>query len=263
LVQAYPTSFFTSPTEFAATAIAHGAKLFVANCAVCHGPNGQGDGPAAKSLPVQPANLTAQHFWAHTDGELFWYLSHGFEAPDGSTTMPGFGGTLSSEARWDLIDYLRAHNAGEGMRKTGQWLHPLPVPQFDAECADGQTIDLDDLRGRPLRIVAEAAEDQALLALPVDVNIVTIVVTRDRSIRPDRAACITREPSAWTAFSIIAGVSPDAFAGAEMLADSNHWLRAFWPSGQRIGPASFARTLIDIAAHPLPLNSGGAQGHRH
>ena len=61
-VQAFPTSFYTSPTEFAATAIVHGAKLFAANCVVCHGAEGRGDGPAAKSLPWPPADLTADTF---------------------------------------------------------------------------------------------------------------------------------------------------------------------------------------------------------
>ena len=136
-VPAYTTSFFTSPTEFAATAIAHGAKLFAANCTLCHGTKGRGDGPAAKSLPTPPADLTAEHFWAHSDGELFWYISHGFEAPNGGIAMPGFDGRLSSEARWDLIDYLRAHNAGESMRTAGKWPHPLPMPQFDVACGDG------------------------------------------------------------------------------------------------------------------------------
>jgi hypothetical protein len=34
--------------------------------------------------------------------------------------MPGLDTVLSTEARWDLIDYLRAHNAGESMRTTGK-----------------------------------------------------------------------------------------------------------------------------------------------
>ena len=82
-VAAYPTSFFTSPTEFAATAIVHGGKLYAASCAGCHGSEGRGDGPVAKLRPVVPADLTAEHLWAHSDGELFWYISHGFEAPEG------------------------------------------------------------------------------------------------------------------------------------------------------------------------------------
>ena len=90
-VEAYPTSFFISPTEFAATAIVHGARLFAANCAVCHGEEGRGDGPDPPDRSrCQPADLTAEHFWAHSDGELFWYISHGFAAPDGSVAMPGF-----------------------------------------------------------------------------------------------------------------------------------------------------------------------------
>ena len=138
-VPAYPTSFFTSPTEFAATAIAHGAKLFLTDCATCHGSEGRGDGPAARTLPTAPADLTAEHLWAHSDGELFWYISHGIEMPDGGgMSMPGFGGSLSNEARWDLIDYLRAHNAGVSMRTTGRWSHPVPVPQFDLACPDGK-----------------------------------------------------------------------------------------------------------------------------
>ena len=161
-VEAYPTSFFTSPTEFAATAIVHGAKLFAANCVVCHGAEGRGDGPSAKSLPLRPADLTAEHFWAHSDGELFWYISHGFAAPDGPLAMPGFETTLSSEGRWELIDYLRAHNAGESMRTTGKWAHPLPIPQFDIACANGRTLDLDDLRGRVLRIVAVSGDESTV-----------------------------------------------------------------------------------------------------
>ena len=51
---AWPTSFYRSPTDFSVTAITHGARLFEANCVACHGPEGRGDGPAAKSLPVPP-----------------------------------------------------------------------------------------------------------------------------------------------------------------------------------------------------------------
>lgn len=265
-VPAYPTSFFTSPTEFAATAIAHGEKLFSTNCAICHGPEGHGDGPAAKAQPTPPADLTAEHLWSHSDGELFWFISHGIEAPDGGITMPGFGGILSTEARWDLIDYLRAHNAGVSMRTTGKWLHPLPVPQFDVACPTGQTIDLDDLRGRLLRIVA-ASDDEATTPVPLGgMDITTIILAKKRAAMPTTAACVASEPDTWNAFAILSGVSSDTLAGEQVLVDQNSWLRvARRPSDLEdlSNPQALADTIRDIATHPLAVDTAGTHVHRH
>jgi putative copper export protein/mono/diheme cytochrome c family protein len=262
-VAAYPTSFFTSPTEFAATAIVHGAKMFAANCVSCHGTDGRGDGPAAQSLSMRPADLTAEHFWAHSDGELYWYISNGFRADDGAMAMPGFAGVLSSGARWDLIDYLHARNAGETMRRSGRWLHPLPMPQFDAECAGGKHIDLDDLHGRVLRIVAAAGDE---LTSSVVADATTIVVARHRGIAPNRSVCIASEPETWTAFAIIVGQSPDALAGLQFLVDQNARLRAAWrpaDPGDWTDPQSLAAAIRDVAAHPIAGDAPGVRPHRH
>lgn len=35
-----------------------GRRLFVENCALCHGPSGRGDGPVAEGLKPPPADLT-------------------------------------------------------------------------------------------------------------------------------------------------------------------------------------------------------------
>ena len=264
-VEAYPTSFFTSPTEFAATAIVHGARLFASNCVACHGAQGRGDGPAAKSLPLPPADLTASHFWAHTDGELYWYISHGFAAPDGAPAMPGFAGTLSSEAIWDLIDYLRANNAGYTMRRTGTWSPPMPMPQFDAQCANGRTVDLDDLRGRPMRIIAVSGDEQVEASAPDDVDVTTILVTRKVAPELIGAACIASEPQVWTALAIIAGVSPDALGGTQLLVDQNAWLRARWRPGDAQDwndPRVLSAVLRNIAAHPI-VASSSVHAHHH
>ena len=265
-VEAYPTSFFTSPTEFAATAIVHGAKVFAANCTTCHGNEGRGDGPAAQSLPIHPADLTAEHFWAHSDGELFWYISHGFAAPDGGVAMPGFRGTLSSEARWDLIDYLRAHNAGETMRTTGKWSHPLPMPQFDVACADGRTIDLDDLRGRMLRIVAVTGNAATVAVSPTGIDLTTLLLVSNATVNPDPATCVATEPETWTAFAILSGVPDDALAGEQVLVDQNSWLRAAWRPGDPgdwTDPRALAATIRDIAAHPIAIGAAGGHVHHH
>ena len=227
-IEAYPTSFFSSPNEFAATAIVHGAKLFVANCSVCHGPDARGDSLAAKSLPVRPADLTAEHLWMHNDGELYWYVAHGFPTPNGGVAMPGFEGTLSTEAIWDLIDYLHAHNAGQSMRLTGKWSHPLPVPQFDAVCPDGRALDLDDLRGSVLRIVAASDDEQT----EPKVDASTIFLVQHHTTKANGAACVSTEPEAWAAFAIILGRAPDDLAGWTVLADQNAWLRVAWHPGE-------------------------------
>jgi putative copper export protein/mono/diheme cytochrome c family protein len=259
-IEAYPTSFFTSPTEFAATAIVHGAKLFVANCAICHGLDARGDGMAAKSLPVPPADLTAEHLWMHNDGELYWYVAHGAHTSSGGAAMPGFEGTLSSEAIWDLIDYLHAHNAGESMRLTRKWSHPLPVPQFDAVCPNGREVDLDDLRGKVLRIVADSDEEQS----EPNVDASTIFLVRHHTAKANRAACVNAEPEAWVAFAIILGRSPDDLAGWTMLADQNAWLRAAWHPGEADDwndPRVLTAVIRNIMTHPLVIV--GASGHVH
>ena len=265
-VAAYPTSFFTSPTEFAATAIAHGARLFAADCAVCHGVEARGDGPAARSLPLPPADLTANHFRAHNDGELYWFISHGFTAPDGETAMAGFSGVLSSEAIWHLIDYLRAHNAGIAMRRTGSWPQPLPMPQFDAQCSGGRIIDLDDLRGRAALIVAVSGDEQVEPRSFDNIGAAVVVVARGIAATPTGATCIASEPQVWTALAIVLGVSLDALAGTQVLVDQDGWMRAAWRPGDAedwTDPNTLAARLRDIQSHPIAVNMTGAQVHHH
>ncbi|MCX7380437.1 MAG: CopD family protein [Alphaproteobacteria bacterium] len=110
LVPAYPTSFWQAPAPATPESVAHGETLYSQHCAGCHGVGKQGDGPLAKSLVVPPADLTAEHLWDHADGELFWWLTAGMPGPDGREVMPGFGGVLSEDDRWALIDAIRATN---------------------------------------------------------------------------------------------------------------------------------------------------------
>lgn len=263
-VDAYPTTFVTSPTEFAASSIMHGAALFAANCISCHGADARGDGPAAKSLPVPPADLTAPHFWGHTEGDLFWYISHGIDAPSGAPAMPAFGKALSSGNIWALIDFLKAHNAGYGMRTTGRWSQPIPLPQFDAICADGSAIDLDDLRGQVVHVIAAAGSVPPPPPAPAGVNVATILLAHDRTVKPVGRACATVEQSAWDAFAVLLGVAPDALAGTQALADQNSWLRDRWRPGDP-GDWSDRQALgvviRDIASHPLAVAAAG--GHHH
>jgi mono/diheme cytochrome c family protein len=45
-------------TPVTRTSPASGKEMFTSYCAVCHGPSGKGDGPAANALTKKPADLT-------------------------------------------------------------------------------------------------------------------------------------------------------------------------------------------------------------
>jgi putative copper resistance protein D len=122
---AYPTSYY-SPTEpYAAASIVRGAAVYAENCALCHGAMGHGDGPAAAGLPIRPADLAAPHLFAHSPGDLFWWVSHGRD--DG--VMPGFAGVLSANQRWDAVNFIRARAAGVLTSEIGPEVTTSAAPQ--------------------------------------------------------------------------------------------------------------------------------------
>ncbi len=239
-VPAYPTSFFRSPTAFAATSIVQGAALFPGQCASCHGANGQGNGTLAAHLPVPPADLTAEHLWMHSDGELFWWLAHGIEAPEGGLAMPGFADRLSDDDRWALIDYVRAHNAGLVHHAVGDWSPPLHAPELSAACSDGRSLTLADLRGRAVRLVFPGPEPAPDLP---DTEAVTIVVGKQA------AGCSTDDPAVPAAYAVVLGVPEAALPGTSVLIDPNGWLRS--NDANPVDPALLARLVRQICSHPL------------
>ncbi len=85
-----------------AESLARGVKLFVQNCAVCHGENGDGKGPAAAALQTPPTNfLDVQHSGIYNPGEKFWIIGHG----SGKSGMPAFT-QIDSAGRWHLVNYI-------------------------------------------------------------------------------------------------------------------------------------------------------------
>jgi putative copper resistance protein D len=106
--RAYPTSYYAPTQPYAAASVDRGAALYAENCTLCHGATGRGNGPAAAGLPIRPADLTEAHLFAHSLGDLFWWVSHGMD----EGVMPGFAGILNPDQRWDVINFLRARAAG-------------------------------------------------------------------------------------------------------------------------------------------------------
>jgi mono/diheme cytochrome c family protein len=94
----------TNPIPADEASLERGAQLYATNCASCHGEGGMGDGPAAPALNPAPAPV------AHTsqmmaDDYLFWRISEG--GTPFNTSMPPWN-SLDEQARWDMINYMRA-----------------------------------------------------------------------------------------------------------------------------------------------------------
>src|SRR5438270_2586677 len=68
-----------------AATLAEGKKLYVTNCAPCHGDKGKGDGPAAQALIPKPADHSSAVVQSETDGSLYWKLTQG------RNPMPAYG----------------------------------------------------------------------------------------------------------------------------------------------------------------------------
>lgn len=266
-VPAYPTSYYTSPTDFATDSIAQGASLYAANCASCHAATGHGDGPLARQLPIHPADLTTPHLWERTDGELFWWLTDGIDAPGGGMAMPGFADKLDPDARWALIDYIRAHNAGAAMAATGTWPVPLRAPSFPIACDGLAGEEVTDLHGSVVYITASDGAPSIQPAPVVDgVRTVLLRITPDGDAQPAHGACAAATPSAWPAFAILAGIEPSSLAGTAFLIDAEGWLRAVsrsYTSENWHDQDQLIAAIRQIATHPIAAQEANAHAHHH
>lgn len=100
----------SNPLEADEESIKRGADVYSLNCASCHGDGGMGDGPAGTALDPAPAAIvhTSQMM---SDAYLFWRISEGGAAFD--TSMLAWKSLLDEQARWDVINYIRALGQGQ------------------------------------------------------------------------------------------------------------------------------------------------------
>jgi putative copper export protein/mono/diheme cytochrome c family protein len=241
IVPAYPTSFYRSPTGFAATAIVAGAALYPDHCASCHGAHGRGDGPAAP-------DLASAHLRTLSDGEMFWWLLHGIDGPDGRLAMAGFAGTLSDDDRWDLIDYVRANNAGQMFATMGEWAPPLQAPGLEAACAGDRKVTLSDFRGQFVRLAFGTAPAD------IGVGVTTILMSADPAAKARPGLCIADDEAIPPAYGVVTGLGAAALADSQFLIDGDGWLRAMQPGDTAVGwndPAVLAAEIGKLAAQPI------------
>ncbi len=147
-VPAFPDTYARSTAPYLTVSIAVGMSHFQRYCTPCHGNGGLGDGPAASSLKVRPANLTEPHTALHTAGDMYWWLTRGFPL----SGMPAFSAELSGQDRWDAVNFLRAFSEGFQARvltpdiaAEKPW---LGAPDFYFEGEGGEPLELKNFRDR-------------------------------------------------------------------------------------------------------------------
>jgi mono/diheme cytochrome c family protein len=85
-----------------------GQRLYADYCAVCHGPEGRGDGPVVRVFGPKPFDFTDRMgMAAKQDQDLYFAIFGGGEALGKSAFMPRWGGLLQEQEIWDVIVYLR------------------------------------------------------------------------------------------------------------------------------------------------------------
>lgn len=78
-----------------------GQLLYALNCQLCHGPQGQGNGPVSGFFNPKPADLSSATIQKLSDDEIFLVIT------EGKGAMPSIRENLLVADRWSVIAYVR------------------------------------------------------------------------------------------------------------------------------------------------------------
>ena len=96
-------AFQANPYKGSAESVARGAASWSEHCQACHGPDGEGDGPASAQLSAKPKDLTMVALPpVFPDGIMAFRISNG------KNTMPAWKQAFTPEEIWDLVSYIRS-----------------------------------------------------------------------------------------------------------------------------------------------------------
>ncbi|MDP4214266.1 MAG: cytochrome c [Bacteroidota bacterium] len=85
-------------------------RLFLVNCAICHGPKLDGNGPLYKGgdgpFPAKPATLVGDaKYEAMPEGQMYYSVTYG------KNKMGSYASQLDTRQRWMVIAYIKAKQA--------------------------------------------------------------------------------------------------------------------------------------------------------
>jgi putative copper resistance protein D len=275
IVAAYPTTFYAPTQPYAAPSITRGAPLYAANCALCHGVGGRGDGPLAGHLSIRPPDLTESHLFAHSAGDIFWWVSNGR-----GDVMPGFADKLTPDQRWDVINFLFARAAGVATRTTGSQVAKAAAPQlpdFAFEQQGAQNTLSQMLKSGPLLLILfeapapKARFDQLAGLEPrlaaAGLRIVAVGLgqpTVKAGARATSATSLVVDVSDDVRSTLALFRSPTDGDETELMLDRGAGVRARWTSDGPGGLPDAATLLSDaVRVATIPVAAANHAGHAH
>jgi mono/diheme cytochrome c family protein len=118
-------------------------RVFALHCAVCHGPNGRGNGPAAPSMFPRPRDFSSGRFKYKsttageppTDQDLLRTIRDGLQG----SAMPYFAGLLSPEELNAVVEQVKSFSSA--FSRPGRSLDiPAAIPGSPESVARGKSL---------------------------------------------------------------------------------------------------------------------------
>ena len=93
-------------------------RLYLVNCAICHGPKLDGNGPLYKGgdgpFPSKPATLVGDaKYEGMPEGQMYYSVTYG------KNKMGSYASQLSTTRRWMVIAYIKSKQAAAHGSQTG------------------------------------------------------------------------------------------------------------------------------------------------
>jgi len=94
-----------NPLDFSTIDMKEAERLYLVNCAICHGTKLDGNGPLWNGgdgpYPAAPKNLLADDMKAMAEGTMFHSLTYG------KNLMGSYASQLNTVQRWEVIAYIK------------------------------------------------------------------------------------------------------------------------------------------------------------
>lgn len=99
-----------NPLDSSAVDMKEAERLYLVNCAICHGPKLDGNGPLWKGgdgpFPAAPKNFMADDMKKMAEGTMFHSVTYG------KGQMGSYASQLTTQQRWMVIAYIKSKQGG-------------------------------------------------------------------------------------------------------------------------------------------------------